>query len=266
MAEKETRAGRRPPISNPGHYAKKQILCKSVIVSWSHRRRFDLARKLVEPYAGLKLLDYGCGDGTFLAEVYDLFPTMVGADVDLKQTLDCRERFAAPSKISFVLVTDLNDQRHNAAYDVVTCMEVLEHCVENDLSQTLVTLRRLVSPSGSVILSVPIEIGPGLVLKQIIRTWAGWRALGDYKYTERYNTHELWKMIFANENTAIDRPTYSNSADGRLFHGHKGFNWRTLAKQADEYFKVRQCRFSPLGWSWLGGYFSSQAWLICSPR
>src|SRR5690348_13315487 len=55
-----------------GHYAKKQIFCKDPVIAWSHRSRFQVARKLLEVYGSQILLDYGCGDGTFLAEVHDL--------------------------------------------------------------------------------------------------------------------------------------------------------------------------------------------------
>jgi len=246
----------------PGHYAKKQIFCQSRIIAWSHQSRFRLARRLIEPYAGSRLLDYGCGDGTFLGEVHDLFPTAVGADIDLNQTVDCRARFADMSGLSFVLTNDLAGAVHEGTYQVVTCMEVLEHCVDRGRDQVLLDLRRLVSADGVVIISVPIEIGPTLIGKQVIRTLAGWRGLGDYKYNERYTSYELFRMLFAGERTAIPRPLYSNG-NGSGFHAHKGFNWRTLRMLLGEHFNIKQVHFSPLGW--LGGYFSSQAWFICEP-
>src|SRR5258707_6039500 len=77
-----------------GHYAQKQIFSRSTLIAWSHRSRFRLAREIVRSYAGRRLLDYGCGDGTFLAQVVDLFPRAVGADIDPRQNDDCRKRFA----------------------------------------------------------------------------------------------------------------------------------------------------------------------------
>src|SRR5690242_9385018 len=106
MTGRQVNAGLASTV-DPGHYAKKQICCRSAIIAWSHRSRFNLARRLVEPYAGKKLLDYGCGDGTFLAEIHDLFPAAVGADVDPKQRLDCRTRFAGLANISFLLTDEL---------------------------------------------------------------------------------------------------------------------------------------------------------------
>src|SRR5689334_11293876 len=88
-----------------GAYARKQLYCKDRIVAWSHGSRFHTGRRLAEAFAGApppspspaagggegggaRLLDYGCGDGTFLALVHDLFPEAVGADLDPKQTAD----------------------------------------------------------------------------------------------------------------------------------------------------------------------------------
>ena len=50
-----------------GHYARKQILSRDRLVAWSHRRRFDTAVSLAAAFRGKRVLDYGCGDGTFLA-------------------------------------------------------------------------------------------------------------------------------------------------------------------------------------------------------
>lgn len=250
-----------------GSYAKKQIFCKARIVAWSHRSRYQLARQLVRPYADRRLLDYGCGDGTFLALARDLFPEAVGVDEDPKQTAECVNRFAGLLGLSFMLTDDLADARHTGAYGVIVCMEVLEHCVEEKLVSVLSDLRRLLAPEGTVIISVPIEIGPSLIAKQVVRTIAGWRGLGDYKYSERYTGGELLKMMFAGERMSITRPMYrADFALDRpnLFHGHKGFNWRTLRARLGKQFTVQQTLFSPMGW--LGGYLNSQAWFICTPR
>jgi 2-polyprenyl-3-methyl-5-hydroxy-6-metoxy-1,4-benzoquinol methylase len=54
---------------------------------------------------------------------------------------------------------ELGDAAHDRAYDSVTCMEVLEHCLNYDLEKAIRDLYRLVAPGGTVIIIVPIEIG-----------------------------------------------------------------------------------------------------------
>jgi len=247
-----------------GHYARKQIFSPSKIIAWSHRSRFEFACRLVEPYAGARILDYGCGDGTFLAMLGDRFGERVGADVDQTSVVEAHARLSSPH-LRFCTTHDLvNDP---GGYDVVTCMETLEHVCDDLMPGVLNDLARLVKPGGMVAISVPIEIGPTLLGKQVIRRVAGWRGLGDYRYNERYTWAELARMGFASSGTSIERPEYrrpTGTHSIERWHGHKGFNWRSLRERLKGYFVVEGTVFTPLGWT--AGFCSSQAWMMCHKR
>jgi len=80
-----------------GHYAAKQIFCRDGLIAWSHRRRFEVGLHLAARFAGHRILDYGCGDGTFLALLQATASpplSAVGAELDDGQVDDCRRRFA----------------------------------------------------------------------------------------------------------------------------------------------------------------------------
>jgi SAM-dependent methyltransferase len=248
-----------------GHYARKQLFSKSRIVAWSHASRFEMARRLALPHRGGRVLDYGCGDGTFLASVSDTFSELRGADVDARQTADCAARYASLRPSLAFTHTSALDASHDGRYDVVFCMEVLEHCVARDVEHILAELRRLVARGGAVIISVPIEVGPSVVAKQVMRAALGWRRIGDYRHGERYSLGELFTMLFADERSAIERPTYHHAGEpDHPFHGHKGFNWRALRARLGSDFTVAETHFTPLGWT--RGFGSSQAWFVCRPR
>ena len=85
----------RDPLAS-GDYARKQIYCPSRVVAWSHGSRFRLAAQLAATAAGGRLLDYGCGDGTFLALTNGTHADAVGADVDAAQL---EVPFAGPEQI-----------------------------------------------------------------------------------------------------------------------------------------------------------------------
>lgn len=250
-------------LLSKGHFARKQLYCRSRLIAWSHRSRFVLARRLVAEFRGAKLLDYGCGDGTFLAMVSDLFPDAVGTDIARDAIDECAVRYRPLDGLRFAHTSGLSDDRFTRSFDLVTCMETLEHCVPRAATAVLNDLRRLVRPGGTVLISVPIEIGPPLLIKHTMRMIAGWRRLGQYQYREKYSTAELMRMLFAAESTAIERPIYdadpSDPATG--YHGHKGFNWRRMRRQIAEGFEVKQTRFSPLHFT--QGWLSSQAWFLC---
>lgn len=249
----------------PGAYARKQLHSPSRLVRWSHSSRFERARALVAPYAGGRLLDYGCGDGTFLALVHDLFPGATGADVDVAQTDDCARRLAH-LPLTFT-TADRLDASHASVYDVVTCMEVLEHCLDDERRRVVAELARLVRPGGVVIVSVPIEVGPSLAGKQIGRAIAAWRGLGDYRHRETYRPLELARMVLAVPGTSIHRPSYSavspNGASYR-YYGHKGFDWRVLREELKQEFEIRRTQFSPM--PWMRSLLNSQVWFVCERR
>jgi 2-polyprenyl-3-methyl-5-hydroxy-6-metoxy-1,4-benzoquinol methylase len=249
----------------PGSYARKQLHSPSRLVRWSHSSRFERARALVAPYAGGRLLDYGCGDGTFLALVHDLFPGATGADVDVAQTADCARRLTH-LPLTFT-TTDSLDASHAGAYDVVTCMEVLEHCLDDERCRVVAELARVVRPGGVVVVSVPIEIGPSLAGKQIGRAIAAWRGLGDYRHRETYSPLELARMVLAIPGTTIQRPSYSAvSPDGTsyCYYGHKGFDWRVLREELKQHFVTRRTQFSPM--AWMRSLLNSQVWFVCERR
>ena len=234
---------------------------------WSHGSRFRLARALVEPFAGKRLLDYGCGDGTFLALVHDLFPHALGVDVDAGQIADCARRFADVSGVSFLTANRLRDEAHASRYDVAVCMEVLEHCPDDVQIGVLDRLHDATATDGTIVISVPIEIGPTLVAKQAARGLVALGGLKEYASRERYAPGELMRMVFAGVGTQFPREEYLGSdADGQpsRFTGHKGFNWRKLQRAVEHRFTIEQRLFSPM--PLLGSFLNSQVWLVGRKR
>jgi SAM-dependent methyltransferase len=247
-----------------GHYARKQLLSRSGLVRWSHGSRFKTARELVAPFAGRRLLDYGCGDGTFLALVQDLFPSAAGADIAADQIEDCARRFAHVTGISFVTTSGLAGSDHRERYDIVVCMEVLEHCPEDIQKSVLDQIYDVTAPNGTVVVSVPIEIGPPLVAKQCARALVALGGLSEYSTRERYAFGELMRMVCAGPNTVIPREEYIGTTDSgqrTRFTGHKGFNWRRLQRMIESRTVIERRLFSPM--PMLGAVLNSQVWFVC---
>ena len=252
------------PIAE-GDYARKQIFCRSRVVAWSHGSRFRMAQRLAsEAATGGLLLDYGCGDGTFLALTHGLFRHAVGADLDEALLEDCRRRLAGLPGLEFVSTASLDAPEHEGRYDAVTCMEVLEHCPDAERRRVLDGLARLAAPGGRVIVSVPIEIGPALVGKQACRAIAAWRGHGDYHHRETYTAREIIAAALARPHLSRAQYTVQTPGGSRAYCGHKGFDWRVVARELRERFTVQRQLYSPLGPA--GPLMNSQVWFVCQVR
>jgi len=246
-----------------GHYAAKQIHCRDRLIAWSHASRFKAGLALARAFKGQRLLDYGCGDGTFLAMLYasGAAPSSaVGVDLDDIQVNDCRERLGHLPGIRFARIADLGDA-DRGAYDLVVCTEVLEHVVE--LDAVIDELHGCLRAGGTLIVSVPVETGLPLVVKQAVRRVAGWRGIGDYKWTSAYTWRELAAGVFAGRRPHLVRPVYHGST-GVPFHDHKGFNWKAFADRLSARFAIERVAASPI--AWLGPSLAMQVWFVACKK
>jgi SAM-dependent methyltransferase len=247
-----------------GHYASKQLFSRDRLVAWSHRRRFEVGLRLARRFEGRRILDYGCGDATFLALLFaeSTRPrSAVGAELDDYQVDDCRARFRDRPELTFERISVLDGKAHEGAYDGVICMEVLEHVVH--IEQVIANLWRVLSHDGVLLVSVPVETGVPLLVKQAVRRVAGWRGIGDYPGTSPYTWREYAASVFAGAQPHLVRPVYGTDT-ATPFHDHKGFNWRVLREQLEPYFVVEETVASPL--PLLGPDLATQVWFVGRKR
>jgi SAM-dependent methyltransferase len=249
---------------NEGHFARKQVFSKDWLISWSHSRRFHLGLLLARQFAGKRVLDYGCGDGTFLAMLMAQSEgpaAATGAELVPETVAECRKRLGDDG-LNFVPQDQLEHDEHRGAFDAIICMEVLEHVV--DVGAVFDRFVCLLAPAGKIIISVPVETGLPLLIKQAVRRIAGWRGIGDYPGTTSYTVGEFAKSVFATGHEQhIVRPIHKNP-DGRAFHDHKGFNWMALRRQIAERFDIERTVASPV--RWLSPHLGSQVWFIASRK
>jgi SAM-dependent methyltransferase len=247
-------------ILKTGAFSKKQILCKDHLISWAHGSRFRIGLELGRRFMGKRILDFGCGDATFLAMLLNQSErprVAVGAEVAPDFILTNTERLAGIPALSFVHVNELNRPEHVGGYDGLFCMEVLEHVPEPD--RFLRQFQQLLAPGGTLLISVPVETGPALLVKQIARQIAGWRGLGDYPGQQPYTGGEFIRSVFAGKSQHIERQAYCNP-DGSLSYSHKGFNWKVLRQLIADRFVVSEIVTSPV--RRLPAAVSSQVWIV----
>lgn len=248
-----------PSAPDSGRYARMHRGSRSRPIAWSHRRRFEVGLRLAARFAGGRLLDYGCGDGAFLRLLMagpHVPAAAVGADLDA-QADDCRVRLRADPRLTFARTSALDPVAEADRVDALVCMEVLEHVV--DRGPVFDHWVRLVRPGGGLLVGVPVETGPAVVLNQLGRRVAGWRGIGDYPGVAPYTRPKVFWSLTDGRRPNVTRPT-NTGPDGRPSHCHKGFDWRVLRDALAARFELERTVGSPVGWRPPG--LGSRVWFV----
>lgn len=112
------------------------------------RDKWAIVRKHVELDASSKVLDIGCGAGTFLEKIHDETGAM-GTGVDFKDL----SQSPAFTKARFLKGTLFDQDLQEKSFDLITMWHFLEH--DYRPIETLTLIRKLLKPSGKLILEVP---------------------------------------------------------------------------------------------------------------
>ena len=98
---------------------------------------------------GNRILDVGCGDGHFALYIKDKFNKIFGAEIAKEAA------FIAQKQKVFTSVMDLNSSLsyQDNTFDVVTCMDVIEHLLDPD--SLIDEIYRVLKPDGQLVLTTP---------------------------------------------------------------------------------------------------------------
>ena len=132
------------------------------------------------------------------------------------------------------------------APDIVLALEVLEHIPEREvvrLVEHLATLRTV----RFFVFSVPVEVGPALVIKNVGSFLMGYMRHREYTWRETF-----WAGCYR--------------LDKLPPHGvrHKGFDWRWLAQTVRQNMAIREIRKSPV--AFVPGWLAPSVLFVAGPR
>ena len=117
---------------------------------------------------------------------------------------------------------------------------------------------RVCRPGATVLITVPIEVGPSLVGKQVGRFLAGLRrpyGYEPYRLRELFSAAVLWNTrVFDSSHTAPDAAET----------GHKGFDFRDVQRELESRMDILQTVYSPF--PALGSLVNSTVMWRCRTR
>jgi 2-polyprenyl-3-methyl-5-hydroxy-6-metoxy-1,4-benzoquinol methylase len=110
---------------------------------------------LARPLDQVQLLDYGCGDGKVYAHLLGKglrAEHVHGADVSKRRVERCHQIGWHNAR---VLVPDARLPYNDGTFDIVNCMEVIEHIPSAQGETVVRELRRVLRPGGVLLISTP---------------------------------------------------------------------------------------------------------------
>ncbi|GGG44051.1 class I SAM-dependent methyltransferase [Bizionia arctica] len=147
---------------------------KSSIKQFSHQKRFNIALKLIDLKSHEILLDFGTGDGFLLECLHQAHPEakLYGFDPldfmfqELKDTIETKQ-------LNQIFITNNLKDLKPASFNVISCLEVLEHFSESNQRKRLLEIANFLHDDGRIVISVPLEVGFPSLLKNTIRYLIG---------------------------------------------------------------------------------------------
>ncbi len=235
-------------------YSQRLLQRGSHLTRLAHRSRYSTVLDIIRGVQYTRALDYGCGDGWLLKMAYEqnLVKEGLGVDIEPLMLSTCRETFAGIPGFEFCQPHEISQKISLNSCDLILCTETLEHVEEPErVLQQILTYSK---SDAQLVVSVPIEIGPSLLFKQLGRYFANRK--GDYGY-ERYTPSELFSASILWDATSFPS-THSQKAPIR---SHKGFDYRKIDKLLQQNVKIERRILSPF--PWLGNMLNSTIIWIC---
>lgn len=144
-----------------------------------HHLKFAAVRERIG--AGARHLDIACGPGTFIGTIGGTVDS-TGVDVAAPQIAHARAAYGSDRKI-FDIVRPGEFPYGDGAFDVATCIELLEHLTPAEGRDLLVEAKRVIRPGGVLLLTTPDYGGAWPILEWILN-----RA-GGISYEDQHITH-----------------------------------------------------------------------------
>ena len=152
-----------------------------------HRQKFARVREAVELPAGGRVLDVGCGPGSFLGS-YDLAAPgapaeLVGIDIAADQIAYANQTYGTATRRFIAIGANDEWPFPEAHFDAVTVIEVVEHLDAARIRSIFDRCAKVLKPNGSVVITTPNYASHWPILERLIARASA------VSYHEQHITH-----------------------------------------------------------------------------
>jgi 2-polyprenyl-3-methyl-5-hydroxy-6-metoxy-1,4-benzoquinol methylase len=166
-----------PDDIDPAYYDDVFHRARGIQSKWHHLKFSRFRRDLP---SDSDHLDVGCGPGTFIGTL-ETGHRSIGADVSEEFLKIARTRYGGGDRTFIHMEPDVLELDSNS-FDVVTCIEVIEHMEEEQANRLLGEMLRVLRPGGALLMSTPNYASPWPIVENLVNRF------GDVSYDHHHIT------------------------------------------------------------------------------
>ncbi len=224
----------------PSGYDEQTYASPYFVVRYPHQVRFRTAIDALIDAQPTALLDYGAGDGHLLVEAIDrglVTQRIVAYEPVEEFRRELREKVAERNVGDRIQLVRDRAELERETFDYIACLGVLEHMPLPERQAFYDVCLGTLSPDGQILIDVPVEVGPTLLVKNIGRLVLKGRE-------REYDWRELMRIAVGG--TVYDPGRFDPSDWRTWIHHHKGFDYRLLRQELGHRFAVTAEKVTPI--------------------
>lgn len=225
-------------VRAPASYEEQTYESPYWIVRFPHQRRYQFAIDEILASNARTLLDYGTGDAHMLIALHQRQEILesFGYEPVLDLAADARRRVAVSGLGDRIRILSHVSECEGMQFDCITCLGVLEHMPLPQRELFYDTCEERLAPGGVVVIDVPVEIGPTVLIKEVVRRILKGRL-------PEYTIAELARRVAGARYR--DPGRFDPANESTWIHFHQNFDHRLLLDELAARFRVKRTYPSP---------------------
>jgi SAM-dependent methyltransferase len=158
------------------------------LARWFFYHRHAAALEAAGPKPGARVVDIGCWEGHFLPSLVDNYGEVWGVENDAASLIErlpsrwtilqaARELCAAEGIWPGRLYLTKTDARllpfAGESFDIAFCLDSLPYTAKQHRPAVVGEIRRILKTGGRAVFTLPVEIGPAVLIRELIRKLSG---------------------------------------------------------------------------------------------